>query len=288
MRRAFVAVLLAALVLLSGCSLLGGGGTPTSDASPGSPTATPAGTPTPTGTATPTPSPTATPTPPPRPEGYGSSDVTNATTARVEHTDGLLARSNFTLAYVATVRTPNGTASISLLQGVDTAGDGPRVVADTVLGATGDRGNGSRRRTRYYANGTEYIRVAGAGGNVSYGTVNRTLPGSTCVGLQYVSPAATNVSYERGERFTRNGTTYVRYHAEEIDDPGALLSSRVRNGSVTGGNVTLVVDSAGVVRSIDYRATVERDGRAIRYRVQFGVSRLDGTTVRRPDWAQRG
>lgn len=269
MRRQAAVVAVAVLVLLSGCSLFGSG----------TPTGTDEPTATPTATATPT------PTPAPYPTGYSADGVTNATAARAAHTDGLLAVDNFTLGYNATVRDENGTSRITLLQAVSPSE--PRALTDTIIAATGDRGSGAVRRTRFYANGTQYVRLQ-RGDNTTYGTINRTIPPEALVGRQYTDAAITNVSYDTAERFEQGGETFFRFTASNIDDPGALLSSRINASEVTGGNVSLVVDGDGVVQSVRYRATVQRDGRTVRYGVTFAVAGIDQTPVERPSWAQQG
>ncbi|WP_276261304.1 DUF7537 family lipoprotein [Haloglomus litoreum] len=271
MRRQAAIVVVAALVLLSGCSLLGG--------------PTPTGTDDPTSTATATPRATASPTPAPYPSGYAASGVTNATAARQGHVEGLLSAANFTLGYNATVRTENGTSRITLVQAVSPAE--PRAVSDTLISASGTRGSGAVRRTRFYANGTQYLRVQ-RGGNTTYGTIDGTVPPATFVGRQYVDAALTNVTYDRASRVERSGGAFFRFTADDIEDPGALLSSRVAPENVTGGNVTLVVNGDGVVQSVRYRATVQRDGRPVRYGVAFAIAGIDRTPVQRPEWAREG
>lgn len=263
MRRQAAVVAVTALVLLSGCSLFGGG--------PSTPDDGPAATATPTAT------------PVPYPSGYSTDGVTNATAARRGHVDGLLATDNFSLGYNATVRTPNGTSRVTVLQ-VVSPGE-PRALTDTVVAASGTRGSSAVRRTRYYANGTQYVRVQ-RGGNVSYGTINGTLPASAFAGRQYVDAVLTNVSYDTATRFERGNETFFRFTASGIDDPGALLSERIAPRDVTGGNVTLVVDRDGVVQSVRYRATVQRDGRTLRYGVSFAVAGVNQTSVQRPEWAR--
>lgn len=268
MRRQVAVVAVTVLVLLSGCSLFGGG--------------TPTGTDEPTGTATATGTPTATPVP--YPTGYSENGVANATAARAGHVNGLLATDNFTLGYNATVRDENGTSRITLVQAVSPGG--PRALADTVISASGDRGSGALRRTRYYANGTQYVRVR-RGGNTSYGTIDEPLPPEAFVGRQYIDAAISNVTYDDAERFEQGGETFFRFTASDIEDPGALLSERIVPADVTGGNVTLVVDRSGIVRSVRYRATVQQDGRTVSYGVTFAVAGVGRTTVERPSWAQR-
>jgi hypothetical protein len=267
MRRQVAVAAVAVLVVLSGCSLFGGG--------------TPTGTDEPTTTATST----ATPAPAPYPSGYSADGVANATAARAAHVSGLLATDNFTLGYNATVRGENGTSRITLVQAVS-PGE-PRALTDTVIAATGNRGAGGLRRTRFYANGTQYIRIQ-QGGNTSYGTIDGTVPPEAFVGRQYTDAAITNVSYDTTERFEQGGETFFRFTASDIDDPGALLSSRIDAGDVTGGNVTMVVGTDGVVQSVRYRATVQQDGRTVQYGVTFAIAGVDRTTVQRPSWAQRG
>ncbi|PSP97620.1 hypothetical protein BRC89_10780 [Halobacteriales archaeon QS_4_70_19] len=262
MRRQAAILAVLALVLLSGCSLLGGEATPTTE---------------PTATAT------ATETPVPYPDGYSSDGVTNATAARAGHVDGLLATANYTLGYNATVCAENGTTRVTLLQSISPAE--PRALSDTIVASGGDRGSQAVRRTRYYADGTQYVRVQ-RDGNTSYGTINGTVPATAFVGSQYVDAVLTNVSYDTATRFERANETFFRFTTSSIDDPGALLSDGISPDEVASGNVTLVVDRDGIVQSVRYNATVSRDGRTTRYSVTVAVAGIGNTTVQRPDWAQ--
>jgi hypothetical protein len=263
MRRQVAVVAVAALALLSGCSAFGGG----------------------TPTATPSDTATASPTPVPYPVGYDESGITNATAARAGHLDGLLATANFTLGYNATISEADGTSRVTLLQAVS-PGE-PRAVTDTFVTANGTRGSASVRRTRFYANGTQFVRVQ-RGGNTSFGTIDGTLPPAAFAGRQYVDPALTNVSYDSAERFEQGGETFLRLRATDIENPEALFSDRISAENVAGGEVTLVVGPEGVVRSLRYSATVTVDGQTVRYSVSFAVAGIGRTPVERPEWAQRG
>jgi hypothetical protein len=267
MRRQVAAVLVGLLVLSSGCSLFDAG--------------TPTGVPSPTATATGTP----TTTPAPYPAGYADEGVANATAARDGHLRGVLATGNYSLGYNATIRDPNGTRTVTVLQFVS-PGE-PRALTDTVIVANGSRGSGAVRRARFYANGTQYVREQRAG-NTTYGTIDGELPPAAFAGRQYVDPALTNVSYDSVERIERDGETFFRLRASEIEDPGALLSDRLSAGNVTAGNVTLTVGPEGIVRSLRYRATVDVEGRTVNYGVSFAVAGIDRTPVERPEWAQEG
>lgn len=262
MRRQVAAVPVGLLVLSSGCSLFDAG--------------TPTDVPPPT-----TETPTATPAP--YPAGYADEGITNATAARNGHLQGVLATGNVGLGYNATIRDPNGTRTVTTLQFVS-PGE-PRALTDTVVAANGSRGSGAVRRTRFCANGTQYVRERRAG-NTSYGSIDGELPPAAFAGRQYVDPALTNVSYDSVERVERDGETFFRLRASAIEDPGALLSDRLSTEDVTGGNVTLTVGPEGVVRSLQYRATVEVDGRTVNYWVSFAVAGIDRTPVERPEWAR--
>lgn len=273
MRRQAAVVAVAVLALLSGCSAFGGG----------TPTASPSDEVTATATPTPTASPTATPTP--YPDGYDETGIVNATAARESHLDAVLATGNFTLGYNATITEQNGTARVTVLQAVSPAE--PRAVTDTFVLLNGTRGSGAVRRTRYYANGTQFVRVQ-RGGNTSYGTINGSLAPARFAGRQYVDPALTNVTYESTELVEQGGETFVRLRATEIENPGRLISDRIAAENVAGGEVTLVVGPDGIVRSLRYSAIVSVDGRTVRYRVSFAVAGVDRTPVERPEWARRG
>lgn len=264
MRRQVAAVPVGLLVLPSGCSLFDAG---TSTGAQPSPTATE----------------TPTTAPAPSPAGYADGGITNATAARNGHLQGVLATGNVSLGYNATIRDPNGTRTVTVLQFVP-PGE-PRALTDTVVAAGGSRGSGAVRRTRFYANGAQYVREQRAG--TTYGSIDGELPPAAFAGRQHVDPALTKVSYDSIERVERDGKTLFPLRASAIGDPGALLSDRLSAEDVTGGNVTLTVGPEGVIRSLRYRATVEADGRTVNYGVSFAVAGIDRTPVERPEWARK-
>lgn len=267
MDRRHVAVLsLALLLVVSGCSgLLSGDATP-ADGGEATSTATPA---------------PATPTPVPftYPDGYSETGVTDSEAAAGAHTDGILSHDSFTVSYRAAVQTPNRSVQVDFTQQVNTVERRAHLVS-AVTGGT--------NIAQYYANDTVYVRSESPSTNqTSYTSRQQTLNLEEFTGTQFVAPAVANASYGEAAVVERDGETLVRYEARELTNATGLLGSDTSTENVTSFSATLLVDEDGVVRRVEYRATVDRPGGERTLEVVVEVSELDSTTVQRPDWVNR-
>lgn len=219
------------------------------------------------------------------PPGYAASGITDASAAQQAHVDGLVATDSFAFVSNTTLQSGEGTTQTELVQRVSP--DEPRALTDTFISSTGEQGSTVVRRTRYYENGSQYIRVQ-EGQETSYGRVNATLQPSAFVGRQYVGGVLSNVSFDETSRIRESGETFFRLRATDLEDSESLRSSQQSSGEVVDGNVTMVVDRDGIVRALRYTATLGQDGETVQYNATFLTVGLDGTEAERPDWAQEG
>lgn len=275
MRRSLIAVSLSVLVLLSGCSLLGGGGTPSpTDAEP---SITP--TPTPTSEATPTPTPTATATPSVEyPEGYNRTGVEDAIDASLSHTNSLVDHSSFIVTVNGTVLTTNRTARIHQLQSVD-------IERNRALATVNDT-DGVVRAT-YFDGEQRYRRVDPPGANdTRYNVTNATFSPRTFTANAFVTPVLRNVTYgEANVTETANGTFFT-YRAERVDRSalGLLLGPSVDPENVTGFDASVVVDEEGIVRRMGYRAVVDRGDEQLVVSIDLRTYAIDEVDISPPPW----
>lgn len=265
-RRHVAALSLALLLVVSGCSgLLSGDGTP-ADGGGATPTATPA---------------PATPTPVPftYPDGYSETGITDSQDAAGAHTDGALSHDSFTVSYRAAVQTPDRSVQVNFTQQVNTVERRAHLVS-AVTGRT--------NIAQYYANDTVYVRSESPSTNqTSYTSRQQPLNLEQVTGTQFVAPAVANASYGEAAVVERDGETLVRYESQELTNATGLLGSGISTENVTSFSATLLVDEDGVVRRVEYRATVDRPGGERTLEVVVEVSELDSTTVQRPDWVDR-
>lgn len=259
--RTVTVALVAALVVLSGCSgLLPNGGT--ADGGPGSGN----GGGSPTGSA--------------YAAGYAESGVTNATRAVESHRSALLNTSGFAVTYGATVNTADGSTTVDYVQRVETGSK--EVLTRTNISGGGAVGNLSQ----YFANGTLYQRSSSpATGGVRYGNRSASYNLSSYTGTRLVRPVVSDVTYGASEVVTYQGDRAVRYTNATLENATSLLGRDVNPENVTSFDATLVVDASGIVRHVEYTATVEANGtRTIDVTVDV---RPGGVTVDRPSWVAK-
>jgi hypothetical protein len=276
MRRSLLTAAVAVLVLTSGCSFLGGGGT--------TPTGTDA---TPTATSSPTPTPTAdgaaTPTPTPAPsesfpDGYGETGVTDSEAALSSHVDSLANRQSFIVDINGSVATPNGTQALRQLQSVDIDDDRALIAVNGTSGV---------ERTSYFGDGKRYLRVDPPGANnTRYNATNATLEPRGFTGSGFLAPVLTNVTFgEANITTTANGTFYA-YSATSVDRSvlRSLLGPSVDPENVTRFDAGLVVDEEGIVRRMSYQAVVDRGDEQLVVRVGLRTYSIDEVDISEPPW----
>lgn len=271
MRNHTVATLLvASMLLLAGCSF-GGTGSPTTTAdSTGDPddaTASPTATDTPAGQSF------------TYPDGYDESGVVNATAADASHRAALTASTGFAVDYDATVTTPNAATVVRYDQRVETGSE--EVFRRTNVSS----GNVSGLVARYYADDTVYIKSRQPGSNeTTYGNQSQSYSVDSFTGIEFVRPALEDVSYGSSEVTTRDGTEVVVYSDATLEAADGLFGSNIDAANVSEFTATLVVDADGVVRELQYSATVTRSGSDRTVEIRVGVGGIGTTTVDEPSW----
>lgn len=260
-RSWFAPVFLAVLVGLSGCSLLGG---------PSPTPATPGG----------SPSPSPTPTPVPYPAGYGATGVADADRAIQAHVDGVQAQESYIVEFNGTALTNRSVGTINALQATNLSTD--RAYSIIRVGGRGTT-------TRYYADGSVYVRTDPPGANnTRYSSANATFRPRAFTGVEQVEPLVRNVSYGAPERIPRtDGGAFFRYSTsgvENVTDLRSILGDTIDRRNVTELRVGIVVDGDGVVRRAAYDATITRDGEALQIATEVKVLGFGSTTVDPPDW----
>lgn len=266
-RRASIAVALAAMLLLAGCSLGGLGGSPATDDE--SPTAT--GTPTPS--ATPAFS---------APAGYDEGGVTNISAAIDAHRNTLLASSGFSVSYDAVVNSSEQTTTVRYDQRVETGTE--EALRETNVSS----GDVAGSVARYYANDTVYVQSRQPGATeTSYNNRSKSYSPSSFAGTQLVRPALTDVSYGSSEVVTDGGSRAVVYSDATLDAADSLLGKNVDIENVTAFSATLTVGENGIVRKLTYTATVQSGGDERTVEVTVRTYDVGSTTVDRPDWVSQ-
>lgn len=273
MNRQLPVLLLAVLLVTSGCSFLGG---------PGSPTATDATATSPTVTAE---SPDASPaqqtrTPAPYPPGYGETGVVDADRAVQAHTDGVVERASFVVEFNGTALSNDSLATINALQATNLTTERAYTITRVV---------GRGTTTQYYENGTVYVQRDPVGeNNTEYASRDATFRPRDFTGTNQVEPLVRYVEYGSPERFTRtDGGTFFRYRSsgvENVSNVQAILGERVDAENVTAMEAGIVVGPSGIVHRSAYEATVKRGDDTLELAIEVNVLGFRSTTVDRPDW----
>lgn len=257
-RRPLVVLSFGFLLVLAGCSGLPGGGstdTPGGDSDGGAATGTAGAV---------------------YPEGYGEGGIADPQAATRAHVDAITSYDSFTITYNATVRLPNRTTEVAFAEEVDARERRAYLVSNISDGTS---------VSHYYANGTVYVRSESPRTNgTTYSSRERELNVEAVSGRRFVRPVVSNVTYGPAERVERGGETMLRYEATGLDAAGGLLGEGVSAENVTSFSATLLVDRDGLVRHVEYEATVVRHGEERSTTVTIDVTGLDATTVERPGW----
>jgi hypothetical protein len=294
--RISVLILLAVVITTAGCSALDAQST-TPAGEPPTPTATPAPTaqsvsPTPEPTAPPTatqsPTPTRaspttpTPTPDPYPDGYDDAGVVDPATAMTAHVEALTSRESYAVSLNATLLDENDSVyGLRRARAVETR-------SSEILVATRIYGDGVLQQ--YFANDTVYERYDPPSGDPRYRTTSSDYSVLEHTGSTVLRPSVANVTYADVDSLSRDGRTLYRYEGTRITDDRAvvpLFGGNIDRGAVSNFQATLVVDDAGIVQRLEYRATVTVDGGTRDLRVGFETIGIDETTVEEPEWTDR-
>lgn len=261
-RRLLAVAGVALLATTAGCSLLGGG------------TATP----------TPTEQPTATPTDAPfeYPEGFAASGVTDGATAAETHRAAITDLDSFTVTYDATLATGNETITVDYDQPSDLA-DQRALLQFRV--SSEQRFYGST--TQFYTADTVYVRSKMPRNETTYSNESQAFNESALAASQFVGPLLTDVRYGEATVLTRNGEPMARYEATELVSARAVFGEGITTENVSSFSATLWVDADGVVRRVEYSATVDQGDSSRSVDATIQVSGIGDTAVERPDWVDR-
>lgn len=260
-RRLLATAAVALLAATGGCSLLGNG-TTTPGAGDG---------------------PTATPTAAPftYPEGFAASGVTDAEAAVATHEDAITALDSFTVTYHATIETVNETIRVDYDQPSDLA-DQEALIRFNVT--SDEQFYGST--TQYHTGDTVYVRSRGENQTI-HRNESRQFNGSTLTARQFVRPLLTEVAYGEATIVQRDGEPMARYRATGLENASAVFGQGVATENVTAFSATLFVDGDGVVRRIEYSATIDRGDSTRTVDATVAVTAVGETTVERPDWVDK-
>jgi hypothetical protein len=273
MDRRLAALVLAALLSLSGCSFLGaaplGPGKPTPDAAPGVTT-------TQTPTDGDTESATATPTAVPLPAGYGPSGAANLGVALDRHQTTLVDSGSFTVRYQATLLTDAGRSSLSAVRSTNVRRERGYEATNVSNGLV---------RERFVTNGTAYVRTGPVDGEASYDTAaDAGYDPRAYTAADLVRPALENVTYKNAERIERGNRTFFRYRASEVRNLQSLLGSGVDPANVTAFDAGLVVAADGSVQRVAYQATMDRGAEQFTVQVRVDLVQQSGVVLDEPRW----
>lgn len=271
MDRRLGVLALTTLLLLSGCSFIGG----SPALGPGTPTPT-----TPAGTATPAPSgsgggaPNSTAAP--LPDGYGPSGAENLSVALRQHRTALVDSGSFTVSYQATLLTGDGRSAISAVRSTN-------VTQERGYEAT-NVSNGPVRE-RFVDDGSAYVRTDPVGGDVYYNrSSNVVYDPREYTAAELVRPALENVTYKNAERIERANRTFFRYRASEVENLQSLLGRGVDPANVTSFDAALVVAADGSVQRVGYQATVDRGAEQFTVQVRIDLVQQGGVVLGEPRW----
>jgi len=283
MRRTVLTLSLAVMLVLAGCSGLGGSDTETAPAGTEEPPTT--GTESTTNDSSaddPTPG---EPVDNPRSEfGWLTDSGVNETSLVRAHALTVTNESSYaTRATQRTLATESDNGSVTRYSLVASATQQrSRLTVNRTL-RTGSRtqtDNRTRYRTVTDGSETVYYRTA-VGGNVSYRVQERPSRNfstfyrqSTGYDLTFL---LTEFALRYDEPVQREGQTLYRHTGDSFES---------NSGDATNVSVTVLVTERGVIRSLEYSFESTNDGIPVRYVYTFETTGLGETTVERPEWAE--
>ncbi|WP_435078153.1 DUF7537 family lipoprotein [Halococcus sp. AFM35] len=275
MQKSILPILLAAAVVLGGCSGLAFGGNET-----------------PTQTVTPAAVPTDEPTPTPVPQlapGLTGQGVVDPFALGDGHA-AVLDNTSYTMQENFTVRYANGTVVNGVTIRTQMASDSRFYLVQNGFGMN-VRGSGG---LSMWSNGERVLQARASNGNTSYtsprGVTGEPVPPQEAIGALGTDSTHKEQIYELfgsvatrvTDREQRNGTTVYRVESTNVTNPTAFEGARWQNPR----NFTMVarIDSTGLVRElrVNYTATVNDSTVRVHRRVRY--TNLGNTTVKRPPW----
>jgi hypothetical protein len=272
MQRTAPVVLVTVLVVLSGCSFLGGTPTPAPASPEASPRATPTDAPTPSAT------PTTTAASAGFPAGFGDGGVTDPDEAVDGHVAALEAAGSYLVEFNASADSSNRSVHISTLQAANLTEERAYAITTVADGAN---------RTRYYAHDTVYVREDAPGEEPTYSSRPQPFEPRNFTGVTTVEPLVRNVEYGNATVRERDGDRIYVYRATGVDDLRPFLGSSYDAANVTSFDAGVAVGEDGVVRRGAYRLTVDRGDETVTVTVRINFLGFGTTNVEEPSWKDR-
>lgn len=271
-RRVALTVAVALFLALAGCSALPiwdetGGATPTPDSGSETPTVTP----------TPTESvPDADPggeggdgpDDASYPPGYNASGVSDPGTATAAHVDALISYPNYLFTYQSRLETSEGNSSFTYTTAADNEGEVAYIVRDTSQGP----------QAAYYEDDRVYVRDE-TGDETRYNSTDREYNMEEFSGVQFIGPLLGAVEYNDAEVIETESGTFFRYTSTEVTNPEEILGTQVDEERIDRFDVSIVVDTDGVVREAMFVVKADNDVTA-----RMSVGEVGSTNVERPEW----
>lgn len=137
-------------------------------------------------------------------------------------------------------------------------------------------GQGATQKVYVTTNGSYELRRSGG-----EQTVRRTQENASTVptGERYVRQVLSDGNLSYTGTVDRDGQTLHRVRAGLPD-----MNRQIDDGRATWFEAELLVDDSGLVHSLSYRLTVERDGTESDLRIEMDVTDVGATSVPEPDW----
>lgn len=286
-----LAVLVAGLVLLSGCSALLGSPTetpaptptvtptPTATATP-TPTPTPTSTPTPTATQTPTATPTSTPTPRPTATPAASDPPGDASSwgeLLQRHARGLQTADSWRGGAAIVWHGSDGALAenernVSIGAAVD--GDERRQIVEVPMQTTDQYTAGDDAPTYVRVNQSGAVSYRQSSSGILLTTFTEPLSAEFYGAWDFTDRGV--VRTEQGER-----------HRLTASGPGAVDPSLLENvgGELVDARIQVDVDTdRDVITRVVYEVHLDRDGERVVVETALFVENLNAASVNRPDW----
>ena len=111
------------------------------------------------------------------------------------------------------------------------------------------------------------------------GVIDRSLLQSLGADIDWTYAGTETVDGDTVSRFEANGSDITGFAADD-----AVSTNVSANGTADSASAVVLVDEDGVVRSVQYRVTTERDGRPVTVTLSLSVSQVGDTSVAEPDW----
>lgn len=212
--------------------------------------------------------------------GFGAEGVTNGTTALETYNDAVQAQGSYTGQYGYVVEAGGNETDVDVEYRVDFEAEQAYqqlVVESPDVNATLET---------YYEDDKRYSLAEYQGEQGDVGVQNETFPPEQLTAAEVVQPLLLNASDYDASVERRNGQQVVVYQTTDIDDASGVLGVQDPD-NVSNFEATLVVDSEGLIHSVNYEVDYVFDGEERSVTFEFELSNLGETSVERPDWADQ-